>query len=55
MEGYNISEIIEAMRVKFFKRIESKTGWGKEQLKQEFEHSMTEVLVDLINKRINDA
>lgn len=33
---YSPADLIQALENEFFKHIESKTNWGKEQIKQEF-------------------
>ena len=41
-------QIIDAIRQEFFERIERKTGWGKEELKKEFEQAIADALMRFI-------
>jgi hypothetical protein len=44
-------ELLDLIRDKFYARLERKTGWGKEELKLEYEKAITEALTDILNKQ----
>jgi hypothetical protein len=44
-------ELIDLLRTEFFERLETKTGWGKEQIKKEFEQSVNSVVLYLLDKK----
>ena len=39
-----VNELISEIRWNFFKRIDRKTGWGKKELKLEFEIAVNDVI-----------
>lgn len=41
-------DLFKAIKEKFFERLNRKTGWGKEEVKQEYINATNEVLVDFI-------
>jgi len=42
-------ELFESIRKKFFDRLNRKTGWGKEEVKQEYMNATNEALVEFID------
>lgn len=44
------SEVLQALRDSFFERLEKHTGWGKEQVKKEYNESVEEILFNLLEK-----
>ena len=46
-------ELLDAIRTEFYKRIEAKTGWGKDQVKAEFEQSANTVLAEALDRKCN--
>ena len=46
--------LINLLRKEFFERLETKTGWGKEQIKKEFEQSVNDVVLSLLDKKENN-
>jgi hypothetical protein len=39
----------EQLRTEFFDRLERKTGWGKEEIRKEFDAAITMVLADMLD------
>ncbi len=48
-------EFVELLREEFHKRLERKTGWGKEELKLEFERAVSAAIVRLVVKERSRA
>lgn len=43
-----ISDYRQRLRDEFFKRLERKTGWGKEEVKKEFEQAGEAVILEML-------
>lgn len=43
-------EMFEIIQKKFFERIEKKTGWGKNEIKAEFNTAATEAAFEILEK-----
>lgn len=41
-----IKSFIEKLRMNFYKRLDRKTGWGKVELREEFEQALTDTTID---------
>jgi len=39
------SDLIDTLRTKFYERLNRKTGWGKEELKMEFERAISDTFI----------
>ena len=48
-----ISTYRQKLRDTFYKRIERKTGWGKEEVKKEFEQAGEEVILEMLEEENN--
>lgn len=54
-EGYkqsryeDISALFVNLTDKFFKRLERKTGWGKEEIKAEFKEVLIEIAMEMLS------
>ncbi len=42
-------ELVERIQSRFFDKLETKTGWGRNEVKQLFLETIIEVTTDLIN------
>lgn len=40
---------IEDLRRRFYDRLDTKTGWGTEEVKRQFETAITEILTNLLD------
>jgi hypothetical protein len=47
-------EIFEKIKLRFFRKLDSKTGWGKEEVKKLFTECTMEELSQYIETTIND-
>ena len=45
-----ISDYRQHLRDEFYKRLERKTGWGKEEVKKEFEQAGEAVILKLLEE-----
>lgn len=45
-----ISEYRQRLRDTFFQRIERKTGWGKEEVKKEFNEASEQVTLEMLEE-----
>ena len=43
--------LIELIREKFYERLSHKTGWGRNELKLEFENALTESLAQCLDEQ----
>jgi len=43
-----LSEYRRKLRDEFFRRLDRKTGWGKEQIKEEFREASEAILLDML-------
>lgn len=50
----NESQMTELLRKEFFARLDQKTGWGKNQVKKEFEQSVNKVLFKTVKETDRD-
>ena len=51
-----ILEYRQRLRDSFFERLERKTGWGKEEVKKEFEQAGEEVILEMLEEdEVNDG
>jgi len=48
-----IQQFITQLRANFYARLERKTGWGKEELKLEFEQAVSETLAKMANGQMS--
>jgi hypothetical protein len=46
-----ISVYRQKLRDAFFKHLERKTGWGKEEVKKEFEQAGEEVILEMLEEQ----
>lgn len=46
----NPNKIIDKIREKFYKRVDGKTGWGKNELKAEFEKAIADALAEILTE-----
>lgn len=44
-------ELMNTLRDKFFARLKTKTGWGREELKMEFERAISETFISSWDKK----
>ena len=51
MEFKTAKELIDDLRDCFFKRLNAKTGWGKEDVKMEFERAISDAFVASWDKK----
>lgn len=54
-EFAQITEVLDALRATFFKRLQCKTGWGKVELKLEFERAVSDTMAALWDKGSKEA
>ena len=45
-----ISVYKQRLRDAFYRRLERKTGWGKEEVKKEFEEASEEVILEMLEE-----
>lgn len=45
----DLKEFISTLRARFHERLEAKTGWGKEELKREFELALSDALMAIVS------
>lgn len=45
-----ISDYRQKLRDEFYKRLERKTGWGKEEIKKEFEQAGETVILEMLEE-----
>ena len=45
-----LSTYVQLLRDTFFERLERKTGWGKEEVKKEFNEATEAILMDMLSK-----
>ena len=45
----NTKGLINQVKEVFFGRLERKTGWGKEEVKRQFEQALSDVLMDRLD------
>ena len=43
--------LIELIREEFYNRLERKTGWGKEELKREFEQAVSQAALRFLDEQ----
>jgi hypothetical protein len=55
MNDLSMELILQHVRANFYERLERKTGWGREELKIEFERSMTSALAHFLTLMIDEA
>lgn len=46
-----ISEYRQNLRDEFFKRLERKTGWGKEEVKKEFDQAGEVIILEMLEEK----
>lgn len=49
------SELLGAIQEAFEKRLEEKTGWGRNEIKSAYRAAVNEVLMDIADKVVNDG
>ncbi len=45
------AEFIKSLRAEFYERIEQKNGWGREELKMEFERALADSLATIADMK----
>lgn len=55
MNDLSMELILQHVRANFYERLERKTGWGREELKIEFERAMTSALAHFLTLMIDEA
>lgn len=48
------TEMFKSIKKRFFDRLDRKTGWGKEEVKQEYINATNEVLVEFLEHHIDE-
>lgn len=51
----DLQQILERIEANFFARINKKTGWGKEEIKKQFNEAIKDVLVLTYSRVMKDA
>lgn len=44
-------DILNELQINFYKKLDKKTGWGKEEVKREFERALAEILIEELGKQ----
>lgn len=47
------TELFKSIKERFFNRLDRKTGWGKEEVKQEYINVTNEVLVEFLGHYVD--
>jgi hypothetical protein len=47
----NIKDILDDLRIHFYNRLNRKTGWGKEELKLEFEKAISDTMIQAWDRK----
>ena len=50
MHEHTPSEFLKRFRVEFWARLDRKTGWGKEEIKREFNEALVHVSLEMMAK-----
>jgi len=50
MKHENPSDFVYRFRVEFWARLERKTGWGKEEIKREFNEALVHVSLEMMGE-----
>ena len=48
-----VSVYRQRLRDAFYERVEKKTGWGKNEIKKEFEEASEQVILDMLDEEGN--
>ena len=51
MDFKDAKELIDSLRDNFFNRLKAKTGWGKEEIKMQFERAISDTFIASWDKK----